>query len=228
MAKKAELQTQTAERPTNGGNTIFIRRTPEQNYFPANLNLSPKQAKFVLTLAKDPEGNQTRAAKEAGYAEHTATWQASQNLRKPHIVKALDYATKRQAAVMVTPERIIEEWCQIAFANPQDFFDDDGNVLPVHKLPPHVAGAIDRLKADGTADLFKLSNKTQALESLTKVWGLYKKDNEQKKAEPDQTVVFVDGDMQGLFDKITKRDQGVIDVTPDTQPHEDDGTSDGT
>ena len=205
-----------------------VQYTQEQRYFPPHLQLTPKQAKFVLNLAKDPERNHTQAAIKAGYKPKNANITAAQNLAKPYVAEALAHAIRKIERTMLTPEQIVEEWANIALANPKDFYDEDGQLLPVHKLPAHIASAVDKIRSDGSADYYKLSNKTNALESLTKMLGLYAKDNAQKVAEPDQTVVFVDGDMQGLFDKITKRDQEVIDVTPDTQPHEDGGTSDGT
>ncbi len=60
--------------------------------------LTPKQARFVAEYAKDHNG--TQAAIRAGYSENTAYAIASENLRKPEIVAALQAANESATAVV--------------------------------------------------------------------------------------------------------------------------------
>ena len=55
-------------------------------------NLTEMQAKFVALYSSDPS-DKTKAAILAGYSEHTADTQASELLRKPHVLAAILEAT---------------------------------------------------------------------------------------------------------------------------------------
>lgn len=84
-----------------------------------SLQLTPKQAQFVVEYLKDL--NATQAAVRAGFSEHTATVQGSQLLAKPHIRAAIDAAkagrverTKIDADYVLAGIQRVTERCEQA------------------------------------------------------------------------------------------------------------------
>jgi len=86
----------------------------------------------------------------------------------------------------------------LAFYDPRDLVDPaTGEILPLQRLPEHMARAIVSLKVIKTQSLkdpdlvrteyrYKFADKGKALERLSKYLGLYEKDNQQKPA-PEKT-----------------------------------------
>ena len=78
--------------------------------------LTPKQAKFVQEYLIDL--NATQAAIRAGYSPKRADEQGYENLRKPEIQTALAAERQRLAATLqITPERVLQEYSRLAFAD---------------------------------------------------------------------------------------------------------------
>lgn len=86
----------------------------------------------------------------------------------------------------ISPKRILEELARLAFLDPRKLFDEQGELVPIHKLDEETAAAIagldheeiysgrgkDRQKIGRTAKV-KLIQKTQALELLGKYHKLF-------------------------------------------------------
>src|SRR5438105_10826456 len=146
--------------------------------------LTPKQARFVAEYLID--SNATQAAIRAGYSAKTANKVGPRLLVNVGIAAAL--ATKQTtqlAKLEITAERVLEELARIAFFKATDFFDADGNVLPVTQLSADAAACIASLDiilanidaGDGKRDRMhriKLADKLRALELLAKRFGLVK------------------------------------------------------
>jgi phage terminase small subunit len=78
--------------------------------------LTPKQAQFVQEYLIDL--NATQAAIRAGYSPKRADEQGYENLRKPEIQTALAAERQRLAATLqITPERVLQEYARLAFAD---------------------------------------------------------------------------------------------------------------
>jgi len=89
--------------------------------------------------------------------------------------------------------RILDEEAHLAFSDIREIFDENGEVLPPHKLPDEVARAVQSVrriertvprKDDDPITIvtfeYKFWDKSSALERLSRHVGLYKADNEQK------------------------------------------------
>jgi|ERR1051326_7737793 phage terminase small subunit len=148
------------------------------------MSLNPKQQRFVAEYLIDH--NATQAAIRAGYSAKTAASIGERLLRNVEIAAAVQ---TKDAAVLerldVTAERVLEEIARVAFFKATDFFDADGNVLPVTKLTPAAAACIQQLDillanvdaGDGKRDRIhriKVADKLRALELLAKRFGLVK------------------------------------------------------
>ena len=153
--------------------------------------LTEKQKKFVEEYLKDL--NATQAAVRAGYSKKNADKIGSELLGKTRVLERLQKRQKQiQKKSGVTPERVIEEYVKIGFANLNDYldyhtenrivgYDDKGE--PQYDWAPTVlvkpSNTVDgapiqevSVGKDGTFK-FKLHNKLAALDKLGQHLGLF-------------------------------------------------------
>ena len=148
--------------------------------------MTPKQQPFVHEdlLHK----NATQAAIRAGYSSKTAAAIGEQNLRKLEIRAAIDAGLNDLAArVGLTAEMVLRERKRIAFFDPRQLLDSEGNPKPLQDLDADTAAAIAGLEVvqvtgseaiPGTVSLLKkyrLATKDTSLAALEKYLGLTEK-----------------------------------------------------
>jgi phage terminase small subunit len=150
--------------------------------------LTPKQQAFVKEYLCDL--NATQAAIRAGYSVKTAKSVGAENLTKPDIDAAIQEALQKRAErTEISQDRVLEEYAKLAFHNPQDFYDDQGNLIEVHKLPRDVAAAITSMEvsvdAEGKSKLqkIKLADKKGSLDSVARHLGMF---NRKAKPRPEE------------------------------------------
>lgn len=100
--------------------------------------LTPKQAMFCIQYVKC-NGNGYQAAVAAGYSERTARGTASALLTKPNIRAEID---RRTANVLdraeVSAEWTLREILRLASVDVSQAFDEDGELLPINKIPADI------------------------------------------------------------------------------------------
>lgn len=147
-------------------------------------NLTVKERLFCEAYCSNG-GNATRAYLQAGYVANTesvASTEGSKLLRKPEIAA---YIKHLQASVSkrfdISGDRLVQELAAIAFANPKEIFNDEGELLPLSQIPDHCMGAlaefnvetsIDRRGTVTTKRRGKLSDRQRALDTLMRITGL--------------------------------------------------------
>ena len=96
----------------------------------------------------------------------------------------------------VTVERILKELADIMYFNPQDLYDEKGNLKKINDLPPEIAKVIAEIrvtdyhgKTPRTITNVKVYSKLDAIDKLAKHLGFYLRDNEQKK--PEGSVIIL-------------------------------------
>ena len=101
-------------------------------------------------------GNATRAYIQGGYAANSDQVAGSESfklLKKPKIQAYVKYL---QASVSkrfdISADRLVQELASIAFANPKEIFDDDGEMLPISQIPDHCLGALQEVQVETTTD----------------------------------------------------------------------------
>jgi phage terminase small subunit len=106
-------------------------------------NLTPKPQLFVQEYLVDLNGKQ--AAIRAGYSEDSATEIGYENLRKPHVLQAIEYALMERTGI--TRSRLVDELGAVAFSNIKDvvsWTDEVTDLAPGDKYwingEEHVAG----------------------------------------------------------------------------------------
>jgi phage terminase small subunit len=156
--------------------------------------LTPKQRKFCSEYVVDL--NATQAAIRAGYSAKTARSQASDLLTKPDIQEGIREAQKALASTLsITPEKVLKEWGNIAFANMQDFTRVTPEGDPYVDLSECTREQMAALSETQVEDFtegrgddarnvrrvkIKFHSKTQALDALSRHLGLFEADNSQR------------------------------------------------
>lgn len=156
--------------------------------------LTPNEKIFADEWLIDRNGVRAyKVAYKSCKSDEAAAVGAHKKLRKAnintYIQTRLDVIAKK---CEITTERVLKEYAKIAFLDPQQLFDDDGNLLPIQEIPKEVAAAIggldvsQRQRQGGEEELWetikkiKLIDKKGALDSLARYLGLFEKDNKQK------------------------------------------------
>lgn len=148
-----------------------------------NKDLSPKRQRFVEEYLKDCNG--TQAAIRAGYSPKTANEQAARLLANDSVKAAVEEAMqKRSEEAGVTARSVLEELARIAFLDPAELFDANGNLKDIHAIPEHARRAIASIetrleggKRDGQVPelitKIRLVDKRGSLELLGKHLGMW-------------------------------------------------------
>ena len=114
-------------------------------------DLTEKQKTFCLEYLKD--FNATRAATEAGYSKKSVRAIASELLTNPNIQAYLrDQIEKRSAKAKIDIELILSHLYNMAFFDPRELLDDDGDLLPPSQWPDVAARVIQGLDIQTTID----------------------------------------------------------------------------
>ena len=144
--------------------------------------LTPQQESFVQHYLVDL--NATKAAIAAGYSKRTAGVQGHALLKRPHIAQELSKRQSQQMArVGLTAEMVKERLRVLAFQDIRKFYDDEGNIKPVHDLDEDTAAYLREVEhirknvegGDGHTDLvikMKTIDPVKPLEMLAKHFGL--------------------------------------------------------
>lgn len=142
-------------------------------------------------------------------------------LKRPIVKAVLDNMKERASQeALISCKRVMEEESCIAFADPIDLKDENGELLPIEKLPERLRRAlsvtvkeIEKINKNGTLSVigrevfYTLMNKQAALERISKHLGLYERDNAQR-AIP---IFFVSPDDENLpKDKETVQEAEVL------------------
>lgn len=138
--------------------------------------LNARQWLFAQEYVKSTNG--TLAAIAAGYSERTAKVQASRLLTKANVQEAIAEAREIAANLRkLTPERVLEEYRRLAFAQTTDMVELKGGWIQIRstdELTVEQKSAISQIKqkADGSIEV-KFYDKTKALEALGKYFALF-------------------------------------------------------
>ena len=124
--------------------------------------------------------NATQAAIRAGYSQRCAAEQDYENLRQPQIAAAITAGKARQlASAELSAMRVLEELRRLAFVDLRGFFNDRGELKPMHELTEEQGAQLAEYEViiksarvgDGpTKQIHKIKvwDKPQALEMLAK------------------------------------------------------------
>jgi phage terminase small subunit len=153
--------------------------------------LTPIQLKFCREYATDGKGKE--AAIRAGYPADDAKHIASALIQDPRIIKRVEQCIEEQLSqIDVSRNRIAQEFARIAFSDIRDFYDENGLMLPVEKLPLNAARVVQAIEVEeiyegfgpnrrpiGYTKRVKLWDKKAALDSLCKMLGFNEPDKLQ-------------------------------------------------
>lgn len=147
---------------------------------------SPKQAIFAREYLVDLNG--AAAARRSGYKGTDRSMEviSSRLLKTPAVAAMVSSGmAKRAERTQITADRVLVELARIAFLDPADLFDANGNPRPIADIPEHARRAIigcdvvqlyegagQTRKQDGEVRKIRLADKVRALELLGRHLGI--------------------------------------------------------
>lgn len=151
------------------------------------MGLLPREYAFVnlvlATYEEEPAGNVDygKLLIQAGYNAsnmNSARVAARGLLARPRVKKAIEQRKKRIFRKFdIRADRVVQELASIAFANKQDFYDENGRLKGIRDLPRQVASALQSVEVSMGTDAahnpmvtqkIRLHDKIKALELLGK------------------------------------------------------------
>jgi phage terminase small subunit len=134
--------------------------------------------------------NATQAAIRAGYSKKTA-YSIGQRLLKN--VELQRYMKEKRDKIVskleISAERTLLEISRLAYQDVRMFYDEEGNLIPIHELSDEAAAVvagmdIEEIKQEGITVGYlrkiKRFDKIKPLEMLGRYQGIFKEDNGQK------------------------------------------------
>lgn len=142
---------------------------------------SPQEVAFARVYAL------THSTQRAAQSADLPLDEATRFLQLPAVREQIDYYVELQIQKLdIRTDRILQELAAIGFSDPAEFFDADGNTIPLHQLPPHVRATIKSIDINETEDLLadgtirtkrrvniQVWDKLKALDIAAKAKGLY-------------------------------------------------------
>lgn len=189
----------------------------KRKMMPLDVPLTTKQHLFVREFLVDMD-------KEAAYIRAGYTGDdgkgSSALLRNPKVQRAIQgFINARITRLEIDADRVLQEYAKIAFLNPRDFYDEDGNLLPIHKMPQNASAALsgidvvslfdENAKANVTTAKIKFIDKKGALDSLAKHLGMFveKVEHTGKDGKPIEHVQSFGGTAEDAYRRM-------IDINP--------------
>lgn len=165
---------------------------------------------FILEYCKDQNG--ARAARAAGYSEHSAKEIAYELLTRPHVKqRVLNAIAEQKARVKLEADEILLGIKELAVADPRRLFNlKTGCVLPPAEWPDDIAGAVASFEVretfnqwgqlTGYVKKLKLWDKPKSQENLGRNQGLFKDvvDNNHS----GQVAVVNEAEVKAMREKI--------------------------
>lgn len=168
---------------TKDGIPLFNKGGPAWNRgIPSPLSAMQKLFIQEYLIDLSPLGAYQRAGyKGEGVA---AKVNASKLVRNPKVMAGIQQAmSARLERLHIDQDRVLQEYAKIAFLDPRRFYDENGQLLPVHLMPQDVAAALTSVdivslaSGDGPAAIstakVKFADKKGALDSIARHLGMF-------------------------------------------------------
>ena len=172
MCDSKELRMREARQALLPG--VLAPPAPSQERAARRTRLSPKQKLFVEAYLQTLSG--TEAARRAGYSDPNGNYKSV--LHNPLVWSAIEARmAERRAHNPHLEQRILEELCRIAFADPRELMrwgPDGVELRPSEVLSPEAAAQVSEV-AEGRGGVIRLKkhDKLKALELLGRHLGMF-------------------------------------------------------
>lgn len=158
--------------------------------------LTPKQEKFCAFFVETGNASlaYSRSYNASGSSPATKAREAQELLKKPLVAAKIAVLRERLSEFLLSESSILKEFSRIGFSDIRRLFSADGKLKDIHDLDDETAAAVASVKltmknvGEGEVEYvkeIKLWPKHPALDSLAKSYGIYEKDNRQKKPDLD-------------------------------------------
>src|SRR5579872_3987940 len=127
--------------------------------------LTSKQKRFCDEYLVDH--NAKRAMIAAGYSAKSAEVTGSKTLRIPKVRAYLAAKERKiEKKLEISAERTMLELARIAFGDARQFYDDKGNLIPIHKLSDDAAASLAGMEVEEVFDKTRKGIQTGILKKI--------------------------------------------------------------
>ena len=143
-------------------------------------DLPVRVQRFCAEYVSSYSGEQ--AARAAGYPPWNAQVFGARLLANRLVQKEIERLQKKiTKKLQITQERVLAEYAHVGYSNFANYYDEEGKLIPIHKLDREHAAAIQEIVYDRRGNMkgYKLIGKTVALDALSKTLGMFDKDSER-------------------------------------------------
>lgn len=167
-------------------------------------NMTERNLRFAQEYVKNGR-NATKAAIKAGYKEDSARTTGSEMLTIPAVKKYVDaYSLDLMAQLELSTFTLANELKNIALSDYREFFDEHGELIPIHKLSDRAAAALSGIEIEDdrmgltTTKKIKTYDKTSALTALAKMLNIQGFDKvatvgkDGKLVDPNTKFIMID------------------------------------
>lgn len=165
--------------------------------------LTMQEEMIVAAITEDPGISNARLSRKTKIPVREVT----DLVKRPVVQRAIqDVREAITGDALISTRRLIEEELHLAYYDPADIFDKEGNELPVVQMPERIRRAISRINVNITKEGIKyysyvFADKGKSLERLEKHMGFFELDNKQKQGK----IIFIRHEDAGDY----------VDVTPE-------------
>jgi hypothetical protein len=108
--------------------------------------LSPWLRIFVMEYTKDFNSKRAAMATKKFGNENTAASAGRRWIVSPEVQKAIrEVLDIRSRRIEICGDSVLQEIANVAAGNVQDLYDDHGQLIPIHRLPRHVAATVSEV-----------------------------------------------------------------------------------
>lgn len=158
---------------------------------PSNSKLAAELRRKVFVERWLTNGNNAaEAARYAGFSENSAVQTGYELLQRDDVQALIGHRNNRLlATATLNTERWANEMAAIGHLDPGEFYNEAGELIPIHKLPEHVRRAVASVDHEITTDKdgnttqrikIKTNDKNAALTNIGRHLGVFERDNRQQ------------------------------------------------
>ena len=81
----------------------------------------------------------------------------------------------------ITKKKVLRDVAEIAFLDPREIFDENGKLIPLALLPPHITKSIHIVEVNSCGEIkYKFHDKMKAMELLARYLNLFEKEHKTR------------------------------------------------
>lgn len=139
-----------------------------EHTLPSGATITTQLLQFVKRYAQDFDGHKAAMECLPVNTSSSARSRACRVLERPEVQEALRMELRdRFDASDASVDMILREFYYIGRASARDLFNPDGSMIPLHRLPKHIAGTVKKFKLEQRIEKDEDGNTVATIQNAT-------------------------------------------------------------